>query len=97
MEGKERDPGDKVFVARWKRFIVKSLISRPKLLTSRNGPVVARQSISGLYEFFTPPSVTSFCHFVVSLLLKYYNRVDLKGRWCKPLLGFRNLCYTFQQ
>ena len=63
MEEKERDPGDKVFVARWKRFIVKSLISRPKLLTSRNGPVIARQSISGLYEFFTPPSVTNFCHF----------------------------------
>ena len=68
MERKERDPGDKVFVARWKRFIVNrsniaSTIRASKLLTSRNGPVVARQSLSGLYEFFTAPSVTSFCHF----------------------------------
>ena len=68
MEGRERGPGDKVFVARWRRFTVKPQISRPlsvpsKLLTSRNGPVIARQSLSGLYEFFTPPSVTSLCHF----------------------------------
>ena len=38
-------------------------IRASKLLTSRNGPVIARQSLSGIYEFFTPPSVTSFCHF----------------------------------
>ena len=35
MEGKERGPGDKVFVARWKRFIVKSLISRPLSVSQR--------------------------------------------------------------
>ena len=42
---------------------IASTIRASKLLTSRNGPVIARQSLSGLYEFFTPPSVTCFCLF----------------------------------
>ena len=68
MEGRERGPGGQGFCGTLETVYSKasniaSSIRALKLLTSRNGPVIARQSLSGLYEFFTPPSVTSFCHF----------------------------------
>ena len=79
MEGKERDRGGQGFCGTLETVYrevshIASTIRASKLLTSRNGQ---RSKVSPM-SFFPPPSVSSFYIFVLSLSLKYYNRVDLK-------------------